>query len=1147
MISIKKVLKMNKPIFKKISAIFAIILVMMVSIAVFVACGEPATPEPSPVVVTQGTTLDDALSVDGLYQTFDFLEDNASYSQSWIYVRGIVVDRPTYDSGYNSWVFNIADTKDGKQAKVDFALPASGVIDPSEGDTVVVHGYIKHYVSNDGSIDILQITRIVGLINNSTIDSVTVPEKTDADKVAEAKSALTLNATTFSDSFTLPIVGENNATISWALKEANEYLSISGVNATVKKPETNQAVTLVATITVGEVSDTKEFAITISATVQKYTVTFNETSLVTIAVANGEEPITSGSSLNSGTTLTVTVTLKDSTNYELSKVLLNGTELSKNNGVYQFALTSNSTITVETKSLSSDDIGTTANNPYSVEKIVAWTNKLGLSDGGYTDSKYYLRGIVKSFETTDKTTYIKNIYLVDEVGSSTSFLVYSCNFTSEVPSVSVGDTVVVYGAIKNYQGTLEMSNVYNNGTSIHSYPEFISKEVGNGTISVGSALNATVVIGENQTSGKNGTTFTFTVTPDNGYQISAVKVNGTTVSADENGVYIGTISGNTIITVSTSKEGSSSGGGSSSSSANWATDYDGYYASLVGNTSTGATFRSALVAINNKNYKEVSTYKQLTTYFKTTDADPDDSSRMIWWYSGTSVTNNIGTTNREHVWPKNGGSAFPEEQGPSRDLHHMRPTDGNLNSSRSALQFGEVAQTSSNAIKQNGITNYTSAINGGSGVCYKDGSYFYPSEGMRGATARVLMYVQLAWGDEYSLKFVEGVGSNKTIGDIKTLMKWHLEEPPTEFEKLRNERVFGIQGNRNPFVDYPELAERIYCYDGESYNDTLLEVVKEYKGTETLEKIELDETSSVPVGGTIALQATYTPADATKDVIWYSSDTSIATVDEYGRVTGVKAGNATITVVSKENSSISASMTVNVKSIASIEVVGTPTVAVYDEGKTFNPTGLSIKLIYSDNSTGVMDANKCEWFDGTTGKTTLSAGTTTITCKYGNLQCTLTGITVNKISGKVITITKAETNCGKSYDWCTWESGEISGKLYSCTNNTLGAFQMTTTKDQRYMFNTTALPNITKIVITTAENYKAKFEVRTSSKPFDSSSTPYPKDVGTSRGEKSVTDAGTTWTFDNLGDEQYFAISYISNEGSGKAIYIMSIEITYGG
>lgn len=1153
MISIKKVLKMNKPIFKKISAIFAIILVMMVSIAVFVACGEPATPEPSPVVVTQGTTLDDALSVDGLYQTFDFLEDNASYSQSWIYVRGIVVDRPTYDSGYNSWVFNIADTKDGKQAKVDFALPASGVIDPSEGDTVVVHGYIKHYVSNDGSIDILQITRIVGLINNSTIDSVTVPEKTDADKVAEAKSALTLNATTFSDSFTLPIVGENNATISWALKEANEYLSISGANATVKKPETNQAVTLVATITVGEVSDTKEFAITISATVQKYTVTFNETSLVTIAVANGEEPIASGASLNSGTTLTVTVTLKDSTNYELSKVLLNGTELSKNNGVYQFALTSNSTITVETKSLSSDDIGTTANKPYSVEKIVAWTNKLGLSDGGYTDSKYYLRGIVKSFETTDKTTYIKNIYLVDEVGSSKSFLVYSCNFTSEVPSVSVGDTVVVYGAIKNYQGTIEMSNVYINGTSIHSYPEFISKEVGNGTISVGSALNATVVIGENQTSGKNGTTFTFTVTPDNGYQISAVKVNGKTVSADENGVYIGTISGNTIITVSTSKEGSSSGGGSSSSSANWATDYDGYYASLVGNTSTGATFRSALSKIVNNTYKAYTNYTGLVEAFKITDADPDDSSRIIWWYSGTSVTSNLygSRTNREHVWPKQGGDAFPEKDGPSKDLHHMRPTDSSLNSSRSNHQFGEVAQTSSNAVAQNSSTNYTSAINGGSGVCYDNNTYFYPSEGMRGATARILMYVQLMWGDEYSLKFVEGTGFCKTIGDIKTLMKWHLEEPPTEFEKLRNERVFKLQGNRNPFVDYPELAERIYCYDGESYNDALLEVVKEYKGTETLEKIELNETSSVPVGGTIALQATYTPADATKDVIWYSSDTSIATVDEYGRVTGVKAGSATITVVSKENSSISASTTVNVKSVSSIKVEGTPTTTVYDNGKTFNPTGLTVKLVYSDNTTDVLDVKRCEWLDGATRKTTLSTGTTSVICKYGNLETIYSGITVNAINGQVITITKDSVSFSSSYEWCNWAQDGISGKVYGYGKNNHGnALQMTTDskRQYRYLYNTTALPNIKKIVITapsTFEDDDSTFMILTASTPYDDKTSPYPA-TGTKHDQKEVTTAGTTWTFENLGDEQYFAICFVS-KSSGKATYIESIEITYGG
>lgn len=45
--------------------------------------------------------------------------------------------------------------------------------------------------------------------------------------------------------------------------------------------------------------------------------------------------------------------------------------------------------------------------------------------------------------------------------------------------------------------------------------------------------------------------------------------------------------------------------------------------------------------------------------------------------------------------------------------------------------------------------------------------------------------------------------------DLKQLLEWHEEYPVTDYERHRNESIQDLQGNRNPFIDFPELAERI--------------------------------------------------------------------------------------------------------------------------------------------------------------------------------------------------------------------------------------------------------------------------------------------------------------------------------------------------
>ena len=565
----------------------------------------------------------------------------------------------------------------------------------------------------------------------------------------------------------------------------------------------------------------------------------------------------------------------------------------------------------------------------------------------------------------------------------------------------------------------------------------------------------------------------------------------------------------------------------------------GYYASLENETSNGAAFRTKLAQILKETHTHKTSYDELRNVYKVADKDPNKSGNIIWFYTGTSVAfsgdfgNGYNGTNREHVWPKAGGKAFDAELNAGSDAHHLRPCNSNLNSSREDCGFGEVPQLPANIVKENGSSSYGN-------LCYLANGTFYPGEGYRGATARILMYVQTRWGTEYSLKFVEGQGSVKTIGNISTLMKWHLEEPPTEEEYRRNEEVYKIQGNRNPFIDHPEYASRIYCYDGESYNSALQTVVNtygDYEGTD-VESISFGETeTSVAVGESTALTVSVTPSSAATNVLWTSSDNSVATVAN-GTIKGIKQGTVTITATAANDSNIKASITVKVIGVSSVTVTGTPTKTSYVAGEKFNPQGLTVTVTYSDGSTKTPSATTLKWLDATTKTETLTAGTTSVILSFGGIEKTISGITVKAATTKTVSFDRSSVSGdSKSYSWNSWTAGEITGKVYSWPG-AKDSIQMNNNKNRQcYLFNDKALTGgIWKISVKVTSG---TWELRTSKTPFDTSANPYPT-TGTSHGEKTATSDGITWTIST--NDEYFALCY---KGSG-VVYIETVEITYG-
>jgi endonuclease I len=230
----------------------------------------------------------------------------------------------------------------------------------------------------------------------------------------------------------------------------------------------------------------------------------------------------------------------------------------------------------------------------------------------------------------------------------------------------------------------------------------------------------------------------------------------------------------------------------------------GYYTQAEG--LTGLPLQQALHNIV-KNHTEV-TYASLWTYFQATDKRPDgkvwdmysDKPSGIPAYSFTFITDQCGNYskesdcfNREHSFPKSwfGGEISPMYT----DLFHLYPTDGYVNNQRGNYPLGVTnnpSWTSTNGSKlgPSSYTGYTGII-------------FEPIDGYKGDFARTYFYMATRYySEDTGWPGSEMVtGSQPKAWAMKMLMEWDNNDPVSQKETDRNEAVYLIQGNRNPFID----------------------------------------------------------------------------------------------------------------------------------------------------------------------------------------------------------------------------------------------------------------------------------------------------------------------------------------------------------
>ncbi len=163
----------------------------------------------------------------------------------------------------------------------------------------------------------------------------------------------------------------------------------------------------------------------------------------------------------------------------------------------------------------------------------------------------------------------------------------------------------------------------------------------------------------------------------------------------------------------------------------------------------------------------------------------------------------------EHSFPKSWWGAYPNNA--YKDLFHLYPADASANESKNNLPLGEVTGTPG---FDNGVTKVGK---NGFETAYTD-NCFEPADEYKGDFARSYFYIASVYENLAPLMQSPMTYNNNTYPFFKPwavdlLLKWNKQDPVSAKELTRIEAVYNLQGNRNPFIDYPDLAEYIWGKD----------------------------------------------------------------------------------------------------------------------------------------------------------------------------------------------------------------------------------------------------------------------------------------------------------------------------------------------
>ena len=375
---------------------------------------------------------------------------------------------------------------------------------------------------------------------------------------------------------------------------------------------------------------------------------------------------------------------------------------------------------------------------------------------------------------------------------------------------------------------------------------------------------------------------------------------------------------------------------------NYSTDAANYYQDIT--ASSGKQLAAQLHDLITSTHKYYTSYTDngANGYQQQTDQYYEDDSKVDGYiyefYSGVKWPNgwypNAGDTrggyNREHCWCQsnsvnNDGQQMWGEKGGGADMHHLRPVETRLNSTRNNHPYGEISDRDNHKVYAKLGTNTTYALGG-----YLDASadVFEPLDSKKGDVARIILYTYLHY-NSYTISDLfgsygttNGSGSSsyfstsllsltKTTNQsteadaLEMLLSWNASDPVDITEQRRNEQVATYQGNRNPFIDNSDYAEMIWGTGSSTPTVNSVSV-----SPSTL-KLDLSENTTGNLTAIVNVSN-----GASTAVNWTSSNTNVASVSSSGLVTAINKGSCTITATSTINPNKSASCSVKVSDFA---------------------------------------------------------------------------------------------------------------------------------------------------------------------------------------------------------------------------------------